>query len=354
MTQQRSAKRIKFNEQLVSAPDDAQTANVNADTVGTSARLTASGTSVQTDVHLPNTLVKRKRHQSSQTRPKGPSRVTRTFSQPSVLCTGDKGIFVTCDKGREQKSLLELHDLIQQYLEEAGFHVSNDPAECERSSTAKYPEETQAIDQNDSAGIEDNIASELALLKSDGTKHSTATHVTKPMQLVTLDIPCVSFLRILPGTTLDPVEIVHKLCLGATDLSHPQKSRYIKRLTPISKLAKALSQGLEKICEDVLPKHFGPSEDGQVRSRTFAIRPTIRNNDKLDRNVVIKYVATRVEELGEGQHKVDLKQYEKGVLVDVYRGWVGICVVDNTATETYGKGFEELKRFNLAEIYANR
>jgi len=354
MTQQRPAKRIKFDEQLVSAPDDAQTANINADTVGTSARPTASGASVQTDVHLPNTLVKRKRHQSSQARPKGPSRVIRTFSQPSVLCTGDKGIFVTCDKGREQKSLLELHDLVQQYLEEADFHVSNDPAVREHPTIAEYPEQTQSRDQNDGAGIEDNIASELALLKSDGTKPGNTTHITKPIQLITLDIPCVSFLRILPGTTLDPVEIVHKLCLSATDSSHPQKSRYIKRLTPISKLAKALSQGLEKICEDVLPEHFGPGEDGQVRSRSFAIRPTIRNNDKLDRNVVIKHVATRVEELGQGQHKVDLKKYEKGVLVEVYRGWVGICVVDNTTIETYGKGFEELKRFNLAEIYASR
>lgn len=37
----------------------------------------------------------------------------KMFVQPSVLSTGDKGIFVTCDKGREKKSLTELADLVE-------------------------------------------------------------------------------------------------------------------------------------------------------------------------------------------------------------------------------------------------
>jgi len=290
----------------------------------------------------------------SKVRTQDDSRSTRTFSRPSVICTGDKGIYVTCDKGREQKSLLELHDILQQYLEDAGMDASGKALNHQLASSTEDTGENQSSVNVEDIDIEADIASELAQMKHSDTAKVTTAPASRPMQLITLDIPCVSLLRFPPGSTLDPVDMVHKLCLSAARPVNPQQSRYIKRLTPISNLAKALSQGLEKICEEVLPRYFGAGEDGQVESKTFAIRPTIRNNDKLDRDEVIKLVATRVQELGEGQHKVDLKQYQKGVLVEVYRGWVSICVVENTSTGGYEKGFEELKRFNIAEIYSNR
>lgn len=39
--------------------------------------------------------------------------VPKMFNQPSVMASGDKGIFVTCDMGREKKSLNELADLVE-------------------------------------------------------------------------------------------------------------------------------------------------------------------------------------------------------------------------------------------------
>lgn len=349
--EERLAKRIKTEHRSVV---DVGTSSNSTDTISTPSGETTPGNSRQKNATSSNTKRNRKLKPSSQTPNQTEPNAVRTFSQPSVICTGDKGMFVTCDRGREQKSLLEIHDLIQQYLEEAGLDASGNATDRTNSLAAELSDDTRPSDKVDSIGIEAEIASELAQLRNDGTKQVATTNGSRPMQLITLDIPCVSLVRFPPGSTLDPVDIVHKLCLTAADPAVLQKSRYIKRLTPISNLAKALSQGLEKICEDVLPRYFGPGKDENVKSTTFAIRPTIRNNDKLNRDGVIKLVATHIEELGEGQHKVDLKQYEKGVLVEVYRGWVGMCVVDNTGTGARGKGFEGLRRFNLAEIYANR
>lgn len=50
----------------------------------------------------------------------------------------------------------------------------------------------------------------------------------------------------------------------------------------------------------------------------FAIRPTIRNNDKLDRDYIIKAVADAVSQLNTS-HSVDLKNYDCLILVEVYR-----------------------------------
>lgn len=264
----------------------------------------------------------------------------RTFTQPSAICSGDKGIFVSCDKGREKKCLLELHDLVQDYLEQNNLDTLG-------QSLTALPDVDLAN------GIEDDIAAELSSMRETETQ-TDLNNSAKPMQLITLDVPCVSFLRFPHGSALDPVDMIHVLCLSATDKTTPQRSRYVKRLTPVLSLCKTLNQGLQKACDEVLPVIFGPKAGDQIKQFKFAIRPTIRNNDKLNRDEVIKTVADRVQELGRNMHSVDLKQYEKGILVEVYRGWVGMSVVDNNDNSKHKLGFEQLKRFNLAEIYASR
>lgn len=199
--------------------------------------------------------------------------------------------------------------------------------------------------------IEADISAELAALRPQSVN---VTGSAQNLSLVTLDIPCVSFVRFPPQTTIDPVEVVRKLCLTAAseDTSSPQ-SRYIMRLTPISMMRKTLNDGLEKLCQQILPRYFlidsetnsSNTEPTQTPCK-FAIRPTIRNNNKLDRDQVIRTIADKIGELGQGKHTVDLKGYDKLVLVDVYRNMVGMSVV--------GNDYEKLKRFNLSEIYHSR
>ena len=59
----------------------------------------------------------------------------------------------------------------------------------------------------------------------------------------------------------------------------------------------------------------------------------------MKRDDVIKQVAQTVGP----NHSVDLKNYDCLILVDIYRNILGMSVVSGD--------FEELKRFNLAEIY---
>jgi len=118
-----------------------------------------------------------------------------------------------------------------------------------------------------------------------------------------------------------------------------------------------MADGLNSLCDELLPTHFlveeeastkpGPNDMGSPQSPgiKFAIRPTIRNNNKLDRDQVIQTVASKVETLGKKKHTVDLKGYDKLILIDVYRNIVGMSVV--------GSEFDTLKRFNLAEIHSS-
>ena len=59
----------------------------------------------------------------------------------------------------------------------------------------------------------------------------------------------------------------------------------------------------------------------------------------MKRDDVIKQIAQAVGP----SHSVDLKRYDSLILVDIYRNILGMSVV--------GSDYEQLKRFNLAEIY---
>lgn len=206
--------------------------------------------------------------------------------------------------------------------------------------------------------IEADIQAELDSLKP---QHNTAHGPMQKLTCVELDIPCVSFVRFpsAMASSHDPVEVVRGLCTTAAnkDFQGP-RSRYIKRLTPVSRVRKTMGSGLESLCDELLPPHFTveeeptakaavANEDGVPRPQgvKFAIRPTIRNNNKLNRDQVIQTVAPKVEALGKGKHSVDLKGYDKLILVDVYRNIVAMSIV--------GSEYEALKRFNLAEIHAS-
>lgn len=209
-----------------------------------------------------------------------------------------------------------MHDLLSRYIE--------------LPSSAQ--DETNGHSEIEELDIEASIAAELDSLKPKSA-------ASEPWTMITLDIPCVSFVRLSQSPApIDPVALVHKICRDAASDSTTKRSRYIKRLTPMSLMKKSLGGGLESLCTAVLPPHFGPG----LPACKFAIRPTVRNkNNQLDRDVVIKIVADEVAKLGD--HKVDLTNYDKCILVDVYRNVVGMSVV--------GSEYEELKRYNLAEIY---
>ncbi|KAJ6093310.1 hypothetical protein N7486_008599 [Penicillium sp. IBT 16267x] len=222
---------------------------------------------------------------------------------------GDVGIFVTCDIGRESKCVAEITDILSQVIE-------ND---------AK-PEVDEDSDDDD-ADIEAQIRRELEGLQPSQKK-------TRPVQAMQLDIPCVVFAR-FNDKTVDPVKIVHQLCLDAQANTDTKKSRYIKRLTPITMVKKTLSVDLEAFAKEVLKPHFHSGG----RPKKYAIRPTCRGNNKLNRDVIIKTVADVVGP----EHPVDLKNYDLMILVDVVQNVIGMSVV--------GSDYDQLKRFNVAEIY---
>lgn len=166
---------------------------------------------------------------------------------------------------------------------------------------------------------------------------------------------------------MEPESFVRSICEDIRRNPDHLHIRSVKRLTPMSLIGKATEKGLREVAQQVLAPHFhtdGSSEKkvsmlfprcaflfqvvhrgfyGRRRSHSwekqFAIRPNIRNHSILTRDSVIQLVAQAV---GPG-HKVDLKQFDLLILVEVYKNICGMSVV--------GGDFDtKMRRYNLDEL----
>lgn len=246
-------------------------------------------------------------NQSSKRR-KGGAKWQKQQTKGAVIESGDSGVFVTCDMGRESKCIAEALDIFSQSVEES---ASGD-------------------DDGESSSNEDDIEAQIKR-EVEGLKPGAK----KPpkFQAIRMDVPCVAFIKF--DKSIDPVQLVHKLCLEAQVHPEKKRGRWIQRMTPITMIKKTLSVDLEAFAREILKPHFhsgGPS-------RKYAIRPSISRNTKFDRDTVIKTVASVVGQ----DHSVDLKNYDLLILVTVIQNVMGMSVV--------GSDYDQLKRYNLAELY---
>ncbi|KAF2219876.1 hypothetical protein BDZ85DRAFT_204729, partial [Elsinoe ampelina] len=227
---------------------------------------------------------------------------------------GDAGIWVTCHKNKERKCIGEMKDLLSEY-------TGND-------GNAKARAETAADDDED--GDADDIEKEINQEVSD----IRTTAREQPFDAVYLDVPCVIFFRIKPPFA--PVDLTQRIVSDAAANPSRKRTRCTLRLEPSTMTGYADEEGLERLAKEVLAPHF--HVEGQ-QSKKFAIRPTIRNHNKLNRDIIIKKVASLVGT----NHSVDLKNYDALILVNVLKNICGISVV--------GPDYDRLKRYNLQEIF---
>lgn len=125
-----------------------------------------------------------------------------------------------------------------------------------------------------------------------------------------MDTQCLIFFQ--TREPVDPVSFVHEICQSASQSGQRKSSRFIQRLTPMTKMAKATENGLAGLAKDVLAPYF---HGEGTRGKKFAIRPNLRNHKILSRDSIIQQVASIV---GPG-HSVDLKHYDHLILVEVYK-----------------------------------
>ncbi|KAF4978413.1 hypothetical protein FZEAL_5204 [Fusarium zealandicum] len=283
------------------------------------------------------------------------ARQTERSELGRTLEVNDVGIWVTYARGMKGKAMREFKALCDEYGESL-FGVKPPNAEEDEDKEGEEHQDIEASIQQELAGM----VPQKPTTKQVFTIISTA-------------LDCVFFMKTMKP--VEPLELVARICQDAKDCPDPRqrKVRYINRLTPVFDTDRATDKGIERVTRSVLAPHFqlksetgdhvaeeaGPAactvsdddDDDDSRKVSFpesderscfqyAIRHTIRNHTAFKSSAVIKMTADLIKP----EHKVNLTSPDKVVLVEIFQTFCGVSVVD-------GKQWEELKRYNINELY---
>ncbi|KAI1164981.1 hypothetical protein F5B18DRAFT_221244 [Nemania serpens] len=247
-----------------------------------------------------------------------------------TLEVGDMGFYVTCQRHKEMRAADEILSLCDEYGQKL-FGTNSGVADS--TSGDQDPEDVEAA-----------IEKELAAMKPSNKPKDAA------FDLLKMNVDCVLFMR--TRAPVDPLALVREICKDAAAAKDRSlwRSRFVNKLTPITNTAKATEKGLEDVAKSVLAPHFRLAGDeteetaetvsGENNACSYAIRPTIRAHTTLKRSEVIEKVANMISK----QHKVDLENPDKVIIIEIFQTFCGMSVV--------GKDWEAMKRYNIHELYA--
>ncbi|BEI83990.1 hypothetical protein CcaverHIS002_0405940 [Cutaneotrichosporon cavernicola] len=228
----------------------------------------------------------------------------RTQPLPEMLCS--PGIVVTAVQNKEMIAEREIIDALEAAADEL------------------YPGTGAGEEEEEEEGdIEDMLKKELE--GAGGAQDASVASV-----------PCVQaryllYINVLPP--LDPIALVRYI-IERCERTARCSFRFIQRLTPVSATSHADMDGLRRIAAEALA---GPFSGGPKK---FAIQVATRNSNALERLQMIKAVAEEVNKLSP-KHKVDLKNPDRTVMIELFKTALGISVVED---------FEKYKKFNPAAV----
>ncbi|KAI5949555.1 hypothetical protein KGF54_005432 [Candida jiufengensis] len=228
------------------------------------------------------------------------------------------GIYATCARHKEKQAIDELILILSERI--------NDFNEIE--------EEIKSNENQSELSIEDKIKAELSELEE--TTKNKNSNLLQPSKL---DCECVIFIK--TKKPIDPVKLVTDLSKECYE-SGIKNTRYIQKLTPISDSCSATSENptiqLKLLSEKILKPHFHNDQD--QKPIKFAIQVSRKNFNILESDEIKKIVAELIgKDYG---HSVDLKNYDKLIIVECYKTNIGMSVVED---------YQKYSKFNLQQIY---
>ncbi|KAG0201679.1 THUMP domain-containing protein 1 [Mortierella sp. GBA30] len=221
-----------------------------------------------------------------------------------------KGVMVTCTRGKETLAGVEACDLLSEYAEKLYGSDFNNIADA---------------DLEEDESIEDAIAREVAQAKK--TKGGK-----KFLPLMT-GTDCVIFIRAMD---IEPSVLCHYV-LSDLQKSGSKRTRYCQRFIPVEETSYANMDDIQVMTERVLKPYFHAENQ---QPTTFKVIPKIRHNDKVDREILVRMLASAA---GVGQkHTVNLNEPHYVILAEVIKSICFMSVV---------KDYDSLKKYNIQSIF---
>lgn len=172
--------------------------------------------------------------------------------QPKTIEPGDSGIWVTCSKGKEGKCIGEIMDLFTEYAERlypqaAGEGAAEDDEDEEEDIEKAIKTEVKEIRKPGAARLFTPVKINV---QCGACSFSHARH----FQIASLTNATVIFIKTI--APVEPVSLVKTICEEAMANRDRKRTRFAQRLSPMTLMGRASTEGLEKVAQEVLAPHF--------------------------------------------------------------------------------------------------
>lgn len=245
--------------------------------------------------------------------PQGGSK-SKKFKAGGFIDPNTMGVYATCNRHKEQQCRQELLNLFGEKVEEY-FDLSAGASDDEEQ-------------EEEELSIEQQIEKEVSEMKEAKT--------SKKELLKPIDLGCECLVFIKTRKPIIPEVLIEKLCNESLN-SLIKTTRYTQKLSPVTFSVSPTLDELRKLAKRVLAPHFHQEDQ---KPHKFAIQISKRNFNALNRNDMIKAIAESVG--NDHGHSVDLKNYDKLILVECYKTNIGMSVVND---------YLKLERYNLQQIF---
>lgn len=252
----------------------------------------------------------------------------RFKSGSKLIDPNTSGIYATCPRRKENSCRQELMNLFSEKIPEYfDLTKTNNNDEEEKEGDDDKDDDKKEL------SIEDKIKLELEEIKE--SKESKKDF----LQPIELDVECLIFIK--TKKPIDPEILIQNICKECYETGI-KNTRYTQKLMPIKNTCTTTGdeplENIKSLAKKVLAPHFHNDKD--QKSIKFAIQVSKRNFNQVKSDEIIKTIA---ETIGHDHgHIVDLKNYDKLIIVECYKNSVGMGVADN---------YLKYSRFNLQQIY---
>ena len=250
---------------------------------------------------------KRKKHYCRAPQPK-----RKKPAWKEDLCPGMTGILITTND-QEKLCVPDAYNLLNEYADQLygpeSAHIEDSPGDNEGEDVATTLEQ----EVHRLRGSEQQPRRFQA--SSSGAKGTVFIQCRPPVE---------------------PVELVHHT-LTDVMTKRQHKSRFCQRLIPVSVVCYATPEDIQKQVPRVLAPHF--YQDNTLWK--FAVVYKARNNTNVNRDDIIKTLASLATRNGDYAHTVDLRNPDLTIVVEIIKSNCCIGVV---------RDFTKLKRYNIHSI----
>ncbi|KAI9319594.1 hypothetical protein DFJ73DRAFT_329568 [Zopfochytrium polystomum] len=246
--------------------------------------------------------------------------------KPFAVQAGSSGVLAFCNRNKDQLAKKELLLLLNEYADQLyGEERPESAANGEAAVTKTTPaadDDDEDDDDEEEVGIEDAFAKEMGTLKKP-----KKTHRFSPQDV---GIDCTIFIK--AGAGIDPKALVGAI-LKDLDQTKKKKTRFTQRILPIERCSAAFLADIITLAKKIVVPQF-PSDSPVKYSIVF----NRRFNDQISRVELIPKLA----ELVGPAHQVDIKNLDRVILVEIFKGICGMSVVDD---------FYKYKKYNLEAVF---